>query len=100
MGTNPSVFERESEILKIEVLKDGEKDMLQVSIDKNPKAQGVTLLAEWSNDLRQWGNDNVLSSTETKINDDGTVIKIVTFSIEVNDDLKKPVFFRIKASMP
>ena len=28
-----TVFERESEILKIEVLKDGEKDMLQVSID-------------------------------------------------------------------
>ena len=93
MGTNPSVFERESEILKIEVLKDGEKEMLQVSIDKNPRAQGVTLLAEWSNDLSQWGNDEVLSSTETKINDDGTVIKKVTFSIEVNDDLKKPVFF-------
>ena len=100
MGTNPSVFERESEILKIEVLKDGEKDMLQVSIDKNPRAQEVTLLAEWSNDLSQWGNDEVLSSIETKINDDGTVIKKVTFSIEVNDDLKKPVFFRIKASMP
>ena len=69
-------------------------------IRDSPRAQGVTLLAEWSNGLSQWGNDDVLSSTETKINDDGTVIKKVTFSIEVNDDLKKPVFFRIKATMP
>ncbi len=79
MGTNPSVFERESEILKIEVLKDGEKEMLQVSIDKNPRAQGVTLLAEWSNDLSQWGNDE---------------LTVLLWSNEVYN-AKKPDTFRI-----
>ena len=66
----------------------------------NPKAQGITLLAEWSNDLNKWLNENVERSVETLVNNDGNIVKKVTFSIDVNNNLNKPVFFRIKATMP
>ncbi|MEC8658695.1 MAG: CotH kinase family protein [Verrucomicrobiota bacterium] len=100
MGTNPVSFEKESDVLSIEIVKNDNKDALQVSVDMNPKAQGITLLAEWSNDLNKWINENVQRSVEILVNNDGNIVKKVTFSIDVNNNLNKPVFFRIKATMP
>ena len=40
MGTNPSVFEKNLEILKIEVLKDGEKEMLKFLSIRTPELKG------------------------------------------------------------
>ena len=100
MGTNPVSFEKESDVLSIEIVKNDNKDALQVSVDMNPKSQGITLLAEWSNDLNKWLNENVERSVETLVNNEGNIFKKVTFSIDVNNNLNKPVFFRIKATMP
>ncbi|MFL2478439.1 MAG: lamin tail domain-containing protein [Verrucomicrobiales bacterium] len=64
MGTDPKAFENESELIKVELVTvevDGkQEERLQISLGKNPNAAGVTLIPEWSDDLIEWANQEIV----------------------------------------
>jgi hypothetical protein len=103
MGTDPRIFENESELIKVDLITveiDGkQEERLQISLEKNPNAVGVTLVPEWSDDLIKWANDEVVCKMlDEPINVDGILIDRIYY-IVVNAEKIKPTFLRLKAAL-
>ncbi|NCG27143.1 MAG: hypothetical protein GWP42_06340 [Verrucomicrobiales bacterium] len=100
MGTNPRAFENESDLINVDLVTvevDGnQEERLQIKLEKNQNAVGVTLVPEWSEDLIEWANDEKIVSIEVK-GDDGKP-EYMLYHIVISGKTK-PTFLRLKATL-
>jgi hypothetical protein len=99
MGTNPRVFEKESDLIKVELVTvevDGnQEERLQIRLEKNQNAVGVTLVPEWSDDLVEWDNDEKIVCKVIVIPDGSSYL---LYHIVISEKTK-PTFLRLKATL-
>ena len=104
MGTNPKVFENESELIKVDLITvevDGkQEERLQISLGKNPNATGVTLIPEWSDDLIEWSNQEIVYLILDEPREvDGVLIDRIYYINIIHTGITKPTFLRLKATL-
>ena len=104
MGTNPKVFENESELIKVDLITvevDGkQEEQLQISLGKNPNATGVTLIPEWSDDLIEWSNQGIVYVLLDEPREvDSVLIDRIYYINIIHAGITKPTFLRLKATL-
>jgi hypothetical protein len=103
MGTDPKAFEKESDLIKVELVTvevDGnQEERLQIKLEKNQNAVGVTLVPEWSDDLIEWANEEIVCVIlDEPIEQDGVMINRIYYHI-IRAGITKPTFLRLKATL-
>jgi hypothetical protein len=104
MGTNPRVFENESDLIKVEFVTEeiegAVQEALKITFLKQSNVEGVIIAPEWSDDLIKWTADNRQGGPEIvcvmqQINDQK--YKMIYYIVDVKSTPQ--VFLRLKATL-
>ena len=101
MGTNPRVFENESDLIKVELVTEEiegkEQEALKITFCKKSNTVGVTIEPEWSNDLAKW-TTNFVSICVMTPSGNGCD-KYEYYITDLPNKSKVPDFLRLKAAL-
>ncbi|MCH2025893.1 MAG: hypothetical protein MK172_09145, partial [Verrucomicrobiales bacterium] len=90
MGTNPRVFENESDLIKVELVTEEiegtVQEALKITFLKQSNVEEVIIAPEWSDDLIKWRADNRQGGPE-----------IVCVMQQINDQKYKMIYYIVDA---